>query len=116
VTTITVTLQDDDPEVLDRHVRLLHDDVRGLDVDVEFAPGPPAPEDAKGDPRMSCAIVVTDITSPVLVELGRVLAAFADRAKCKVVVEDGDRQIEVAGPLDDGTTQAVESFFRRELE
>jgi hypothetical protein len=116
VKTITVTLQDDDPEVLDRQVRLLRDDVRCLDVDVDFEPGPPAPEDAKGDLRMSHTIVVTDITSPVLVELGRVLTAFVDRGKCRVVVKDGDRQIEVEGPLDDNTTQVVESFFRKELE
>ncbi|WP_156212887.1 hypothetical protein [Lentzea aerocolonigenes] len=116
MTTITVTLQDDDPEVLEQQVRLLRDEVRDLDADVDLAPGPPAPEDAKGDLRMSHTIVVTDMTSPVLAELGRVLAAFADRGGRKIVVRDGDRTMEIQGPLDDTARQAVESFFRKELE
>ncbi|MGW4208794.1 hypothetical protein ACWEIJ_12480 [Lentzea sp. NPDC004789] len=116
MTTITVTLQHDDPEVLDRQIRLLRDDVRGLDVDVDFAPGPSAPEGAKGiDPQTLSTIIVAVSGSPVLIQLGRVLAAFVDRGKCKVIVEDGDRRLEIQGPLDDTGRQAVESFLRKEL-
>lgn len=111
MTTISVTVLDDDPEVLDRQIRLLRDDLRSLDVDVALEPGPPAPEDAKGDPQVSGTIVVEDGTSPVLVELGRVLADFVDRGQRKVVVRAGDRMLEIHGPLDDTAKQAVESFF-----
>jgi hypothetical protein len=111
VTTITVTVLDDDPEVLDRQIRLLRADLRGLDVDVALEPGPPAPADAKGDTQVSGTIVVTDGTSPVLVELGRVLADFADRGARKVVVREGDRRLEIRGPLDDAAKQVIESFF-----
>lgn len=118
MTTFSVTLQDDDPDVLDRQIRLLREDVRGLDVDVDFAPGPPAPEDAKGvDPQTLSTIIVAVSGSPVLVQLGRVLAQFVDRGKRKVIVKDGDRTLEIQGPLGDAERQAIDSFFQpKEIE
>jgi hypothetical protein len=119
VTTISVTLQDDDPEVLDTRIRLLREDVSGLDVDsVDFAPGPPAPQDAKGvDPETLGTIIVAVSGSPVLVQLGRVLRAFVERGRQRVVVREGDRRLEIQGPLDAAAKEAIESFFRpKELE
>ncbi|MFS8101104.1 hypothetical protein LFM09_28670 [Lentzea alba] len=111
MTTISVTLLDEDPEVLERQVRLLRDDLRGLDVDVDFEPAPPVPANAKGDPKLSHTIVVTDATSSVLADLGRVLGDFADHGRRKVVVKDGERRLTIEGPVDDTARQAIAAFF-----
>lgn len=115
MTTITVTVRDDDPEELDSQARLLRDELDGLDVDgLEFAPGAPAPEDAKGvDPATLTTIIVTLSGSPVLIQLGRVLRDFVANRKRRVVVRDGKRSLEINGPLDESAKQAIESFFEQ---
>ena len=115
MTTISVSLHEDDPDVLDRQARLLRDDLRSLDADVGFASGPPAPADAKGDRRVSGTIVVTNAASPALAELGRVLQDFVDRGPRTVVVTEGDRRLEIKAPLDDAAKRAVTEFFREEI-
>lgn len=118
MTTITVTVRDEDPESRDNDVRLLKAELDGLDVDgLEFAAGPAAPEDAKGlDPETLTTIIVTLSGSPVLIQLGRVLREFVANRKRSVIVKDGKRSLQINGPLDARSKEAIETFFQKEIE
>ncbi len=118
MTTISVTVVEADPETRDGDVRLLRAELDGLDVDeLAFAPGGVVPEGAKGlDPETLTTIIVTLSGSPVLIQLGRVLGQFVAARKRKVIVRDGDRTLEIQGPLDETAKQAIYSFFRNEIE
>lgn len=112
-----MTVVDADPETRDSDVRLLREEIDGLDADgLEFAQGPAAPQDAKGmDPETLATVVVTLSGSPVLIQLGRVLGQFVQARKRRVIVRDGDRTMEIQGPVDEAAKQAIESFFRKEI-
>jgi hypothetical protein len=118
VTTVSLTVLDEDPGVADRLSRELRRELQALDVDrVDLVLDGEVPPGAKADVGTVTAIVVALSGSPVLVQLGRVLRDWVNRgAKRKIVVREGDRSIEISGyDLDD-----AEAFFssleRRELE
>ncbi len=114
VTTISVTVVDNDAGAVDRLTRSLRTELLGLDVDeVELIHSGGVPEGAKADAATVTSLVVALAGSPVLVQLGRVLRDWVNRANGrKLVVRDGKRSIEITGyDLKD-----VEDFFRGENE
>lgn len=110
VTTISLVVLDDDPAAADRLSRELRTELLALDIDgADLVLDNEVPPTAKADAGTVTAIVVALSGSPVLVQLGRVLRDWVNRAnKRKIVVRDGDRHLEITGyNLDD-----VEAFFR----
>src|SRR5262245_56698553 len=108
VTSILVTVVDEDAGEVDRLTRSLRTELLALDVDgVELVHGT-APEGAKADAALITELVVALAGSPVLIQLGRVLRDWVNRANGrKLVVRDGDRSIEITGY----DLKEVEDFF-----
>jgi hypothetical protein len=116
VTTVSLLLHGD-PEDVDGQARQLRTELLDLDVDsAEFAPGGPPPELSKGaDPDTISTIIVALSTSPVLVQLGRVLRDWVRRdERRKIEVHDGERSIVLTNTSAEDNKAAIEAFFRRE--
>ena len=117
--TILVTLYSDDPFEVDRQARLLRSELLALDVDrVNFAdPDELPPSHAKGvDPATLSTIVVALSSSPVLVQLGRFLRDWVNRANNrKIIVRDGNRSLEITGTDPKDNREAIEAFFRKPI-
>jgi hypothetical protein len=114
VTTISVTVLDEDPGTVDRLARSLRTELLALDVDgVELVYDTELPDGVKADPATVTAVVVAVTGSPVLVQLGRVLRDWVNRANGrKLVIRNGDRTIEITGY----DLKSVEGFLRGENE
>ncbi|GAA3434314.1 effector-associated constant component EACC1 [Kutzneria kofuensis] len=116
MTTVSLTLHGD-PEDVDSQARQLRTELLDLDVDsADFAAGGPAPELSKGaDADTVSTIIVALTTSPVLVQLGRVLRDWVRRdERRKIEVRDGDRSIVLTNTTAEDNSAAIEAFFRRE--
>jgi Effector Associated Constant Component 1 len=114
VTTISVTVVDDDPAEADRLSRELRTEILALDVDrAELVLDRAVPAGAKADAGTVETIVVALSASPVLVQLAGLLRDWVNRANHrKIVVRDGDRSLELTGgPVEDNRA-AIEAFFR----
>lgn len=113
--TLTLTVHDEDPAEADRVTRQLRTDLLSLDLDhVELAGDGQLPPNAKGaDPDTVTTIIVGLASSPVLVQLGRVLQSVVNRGRDrKITVRDGERSLEITGTTNDDNRRAVEAFFR----
>jgi len=116
VTTVSLTLHGD-PEDVDGQARQLRTELLDLDVDrVDFAPGGPPPEDSKGaDADTVSTIIVALSTSPVLIQLGRVLRDWVTRGQHrKIEVRDGERSTVLTNTTSADNRAAIEAFFRHE--
>lgn len=117
MTTISIAVQHDDPGDADRLYRQLRTELLALDVDdAEFTFDRTAPPLAKADPAHITAIVVALSSSPVLVQLGRLLRDWVNRANGrKIVVRRGNGdELEITGASPQDVQLAVESFFTTE--
>ncbi|QFZ23295.1 hypothetical protein [Saccharothrix syringae] len=115
----SVTVEDEDPVRADADARLLFDELWALDLDrVEFAGNGAAPAGSKGlDAASVTTIVVALAGSPVLRQVAMALRDWVNRdSKRKLVVRDGDRRLEITGPVDAEGQRAVEAFLRKEVE
>lgn len=115
MTTVSLTLHGD-PEDVDPEARRLRAELLDLDVDsAEFAAGE-APTGSKGvDPGAVSTIIVALSTSPVLVQLGRVLRDWVTRDdRRKIEVRDGKRSITLTNTTAADNQAAIEAFFRRD--
>jgi hypothetical protein len=117
VTTISVTVLDDDPGTVDRLSRQLRTELLALDVDrADLVLDDEVPPGAKADAGTIVSIVVALSGSPVLVQLGRVLRDWVNRANGrKIVVRDGDRSMEITGTSVEDNREVIEAFFRKEI-
>jgi Effector Associated Constant Component 1 len=114
VTTVSLTVSDDDDADADRLVRGLRSELLGLDADVTFAPdAAPPPQGSKGvDPATLTTIVVTLSGSRVLVELAGAVRDWITRANGrKIVIRDGDRSLEITGSRLAEHPKVIEAFF-----
>ena len=114
MTTVSLTLHGD-PEDVDTQARQLRTELLDLDVDgAEFADGGPAPAAAKGvDPGSDSTIIVALSSSPVLVQLGRVLRDWVRRGESrKIEVREGKRSITLTNTTAEDNRAAIEAFFR----
>jgi hypothetical protein len=115
VTTVSLTVSDDDDATVDRLVRGLRTDLLGLDVDaVDFAPAAaPPPVGSKGvDPDTLTTIIVTLSGSRVLVQLAGAVRDWITRANGrKIVIRDGDRSLEITGTRLAEHPKVIEAFF-----
>jgi Effector Associated Constant Component 1 len=118
VLTITLKVLDDDPGETDRLSRALRTELLGLDVArVDLVLDRHVPPNAKADPGTVTAIVVAVSGSPVLVQLGRVLRDWVNRANGrKIAARDGNRSIEITGASTEDSRKALDEFFNRPEE
>lgn len=106
-----------DPEDVDGQARQLRTELLDLDVDsVDFAPGGPPPAGSRAaDADTVSTIIVALTTSPVLIQLGRVLRDWVTRGQHrKIEVRDGERSIVLTNTSSADNQAAIEAFFRRE--
>lgn len=119
VKTVSLTLLGA-PEDVDLQARRLRNELLGLDLEsVEIAPSSqPVPPSAKGlDPAVVTTIVATAASSPVLIQLGRVLRDWVNRnSRGRIVVKDGDRILEISNANADDTKAVIDAFFSEEDE
>jgi hypothetical protein len=115
VRTISLTVLDEDPGKADQLSRELRHELRGLDVDrADLVFDREVPAGAKTDAGAIITIVVALTGSPVLVQLGRVLRDWVNRANGrKIVVREGDRSLEITGTTLEDNRKAIEDFFDR---
>lgn len=118
MTTVSLLLHGD-PDEVDDQARLLRTELLDLDVDsAEFAPGGPAPELSKGaDADTISTIIVALSTSPVLLQLVRVLRDWVRRdERRKIELRDGERSMLLTNTSADDNQAAIEAFFRHESQ
>lgn len=110
-----MTVLDEDPGKADQLSRELRHELRGLDVDrADLVFDREVPAGAKTDAGAIITIVVALTGSPVLVQLGRVLRDWVNRANGrKIVVREGDRSLEITGTTLEDNRKAIEDFFDR---
>ena len=116
--TVSLTLQGDPAEV-DEQARQLRTELLALDVDrVDFGGDGPPPQGSKAvDAATVSTVIVALSSSPVLVQLGRVLRDWVTRdERRKIVVRDGDRSLELTGADADDNAAVIEAFFRQESD
>jgi hypothetical protein len=115
VTTVSLTVSDDDDADADRLVRGLRTELLSLDVaDITFAPAAaPPPAGSKGvDANTLTTIIVTLSGSRVLVELAGAVRDWITRANGrKIVIHDGDRSLEITGARLAEHPKVIEAFF-----
>jgi hypothetical protein len=114
VTTVSLTLHGD-PEDVDTQARQLRAELLDLDVDsVDFAPGGPPPAASKGvDPATISEIIVALSSSPVLIQLGRLLRDWVARGtERKIEIEVGKKKLTITGSPADLDGAVIEAFFR----
>jgi hypothetical protein len=114
VTTVSLTVPGDDAVEVDRLVRGLHAELRGLDADIAFAPATtPRPVGSKGvDPDTVTTVIVSLSGSRVLVELAGAVRDWIKRANDRtIVVRDGDRSLEITGTRLAEHPKVIEAFF-----
>ncbi|MEV4314375.1 hypothetical protein [Actinocrispum sp. NPDC049592] len=118
MTSISVTVHDEDPAIADRLTRQLRAELLALDIDdATFdTEGHEEVSGAKGlDPQAVTTIIVALAGSPVLKQLGRVLQDFVNRDRHReITVKRGKDTITIKGTPDEGTRDLVEKFFDAE--
>lgn len=110
---ISLTVLDEDPGKADQLSRDLRHELRGLDVDrADLVFDRELPAGAKTDAGAISTIVVALTSSPVLVQLGRLLRDWVNRANGrKIVVREGDRSLEITGTTLEDNRKAIDDFF-----
>lgn len=113
MTTISVTVVDDDPGEADRLSRDLRTELLALDVDrADLELDSDVPPGAKADAGTIVTIIVALSGSPVLVQLGKLLRDWVNRANGrKIVVRDGDRSLALTGTSAEDNREVIEAFF-----
>ncbi|HEV2782346.1 MAG TPA: hypothetical protein VGX25_23385 [Actinophytocola sp.] len=112
MTTLSLTVVDDDLAEVDRLSRELRNEVLALDVDRAELVLAEAPAGAKADAGTVETVLVALSASPVLVQLAGLLRDWVNRANGrKIVVRDGDRSLELTGGSVDDNRAAIEKFF-----
>jgi hypothetical protein len=115
MSSISVTVHDQDPATVDRLTRQLRADLLTLDVEDarfdtnshEVVPG------SKGiDPEVLTTIVVTLAGSPVLRQVARALQDFVNRDRHReITVKRGKDSLTIKGSPDADTLKAIETFL-----
>jgi hypothetical protein len=110
---ISLTVLDEDPGKADQLSRDLRHELRGLDVDrADLVFDRELPAGAKTDAGAISTIVVALTSCPVLVQLGRVLRDWVNRANGrKIVVREGDRSLEITGTTLEDNRKSIDDFF-----
>lgn len=114
MTSVFLTVSDDDPAEVDRLARGLHRELTALDADLTLTGPTRPPPDAKGvDADTVTTIVATLSGSRVLVELAGAVRDWITRANGrKIVLRDGDRSLEVTNTTLADNSKAIEAFLR----
>jgi hypothetical protein len=117
MTSISVTVHDQDLAIADQLARQLRTELLGLDIDNakfdtdshEYVSG------SKGiDPETVTTIIVTLAGSPVLRQLGRVLQDFVNRDRHReVTVKRGKDSITIKGSPDESAQKLIEQFLEK---
>lgn len=118
MTTVSLLLHGD-PEDVDPQARQLRAELLDLDVDsAEFAPGAPPPAASKGvDPATITEIIVALTSSPVLIQVGRVLRDWVKRGtERKIEIQVGGDKLTITGSSADVDRAVIEAFFRRDAQ
>ena len=116
MSTLRLTIDSSDASEVDRLSRQLRTELLSLGPSFIDLVGDdsehPRSEGAKGDLPTITTIVVTLSGSPVLVQLGRVLRDWVNRANGrKIIVREGDRSLEIVGNVSHETGRLIDNFF-----
>lgn len=118
MTSISVTVHDQDVAIAVRTARQLRTELLGLAIDdAKFDTGSHVPvAGSKGvDPETVTTIIVTLAGSPVLRQLGLVLQDFVNRDRHReVTVKRGEDSITIKGSPDQGAQKLIEQFFKED--
>ena len=109
---LSVTVVDSDPELADANTRLLARELSQLDANVTLAPATTAEAGAKGTLQAVTTVLVALAGSQPLTQLSMALRDFVNRDRTrKLVVKDGDRSIEITGPVTAEQRTLIDDFL-----
>jgi hypothetical protein len=109
--------EQDDPKTIDHVDRQLVNDLARAGMAVRPASATP-PGGAKGDALSLAELVMTGgLSAATVTAVATIVVSFVQRgAARRLIMRDGDREIEVAGPSTQDVRAAVEAFLRRSAE
>ncbi len=118
MTTISLTVLDDDPETVDRLSRQLHTELRATDAtSVELVADGEVPAGAKGTAATITAVIVAAAGSPVLVQVVSLIQDWLKRGENRrVKLTVGDRTLEIDGQPRPGDRELLERFLDEQAD